>query len=303
MNLRPVAFAAVLIVQTGGVAWAQTETVTTRTEQEPVIVDGEVVRLEPGKTIVVRSGGEDVSYVLGPGVVVPQTVQAGQAVSLRTEVGPDGTTFVRQVTTTSVTPAGQVQRTTEVTRTKPSGATTKTSTTTTGAVTGEVVRFVPGKNIVLRSGDGEVTYMLAPKVALPAEIQVGRTATVQFVPGPNGVSMVKRISTTTLSPDGQVRETTDITRTDPAGRVSRSTMSTFTGKVEAYLPGKSITVTDASGARVTYVLGADSPVPAEMVVGKEITIPAAPTEQSAVTYEIEQDGDTLRIKAKNPPQN
>lgn len=303
MNLRPVVFTTVLIVQTGVVGWSQTETVTTTTEQQPVIVTGEVVRLEPGKTIVVRSGGEEVSYVLGPGVVVPKTVQAGQVVSLRTEAGPDGNTYVRQVTTTTVTPQGQVQRTTEVTRTKPSGATSTTSTTTTGAATGEVVRFEPGKSIVLRSADGEATYMLAPKVAVPAEIQVGRTATVQFVPGRNGVSMVKRISTTTLSPDGQVRETTDITRTDPAGRVSHSTMSTFTGKVEAYLPGKSITVTDASGARVTYLLGADSPVPAEMVVGKEVTILAAPKEQTAVTYEIVQDGDTLRIKAKNPPQN
>jgi hypothetical protein len=88
-------------------------------------------------------------------VIVPKAVQVGRAVSLRTEVGPDGTTLVQQVTTTTVTPAGQVQRTTEVTRTKPSGATTTTSTTTTGAVTGEVVRFEPGKSIVIRSKMGK----------------------------------------------------------------------------------------------------------------------------------------------------
>jgi hypothetical protein len=111
--------------------------------------------------------------------------------------------------------------------------------------------------------------MLAPKVTVPAEIQVGRTATVQFVHGRDGTTTVKRISTTTLSPDGQVRETTDITRTDPAGRTSHSTMSTLTGKVEAYQPGKSITVTDPSGARVTYVLSGESKVPADGSWGRQ----------------------------------
>lgn len=302
MNLGPVVFTTILILQTGVAAWSQTYPETTRAEK-PVIITGEVVRLEPGKTIVVRSGGEEISYVLGPGVVVPKAVQVGRAVSLRTEVGPDGTTLVQQVTTTTMTPEGQVQRTTEVTRTKPSGATTTTSTTTTGAVTGEIVRFEPGKSIVIRSEGGEVTYKLAPKVTVPQDIQVGRTATVQFVPGRDGTSTVKRISTTTLSPDGRVRETTDIIRTDPAGRTSRSTMSTLTGRVEAYLPGKSITVTDPSGARVTYVLSGESQVPADVVMGKEVMIQVPPKEQDAFTYEIERDGDTIRIKAKNRKQD
>ncbi len=302
MKLRPVVFTTILILQSGVTAWSQTYTETTRVES-PVIITGEVVRLEPGKTIVVRSGGEEISYVLGPGVVVPETVQVGRAVSLRTEAGPNGTTLVRQVTTTTVTPEGQVQRTTEVTRTKPSGATTTTSTTTTGAVTGEIVRFEPGKSIVIRSENGEATYRLAPKITVPAEIQVGRTATLEFVPGRDGISMVERISTTTLSPDGQVRQTTDITRTDPAGRTSHSTMSTLTGKVEGYVPGKSITVTDPNGARVTYVLNGESQVPADVVIGKEVTIQVVPGEQEAVTYEIERDGDTIKIKAKKRPQD
>jgi hypothetical protein len=170
-------------------------------------------------------------------------------------------------------------------------------------ITGEVVRFEPGKSIVIRSEDGEVTYRLAPKVTVPAEIQVGRTATLEFVPSRDGTSMVERISTTTLGPDGQVRQTTDITRTDPAGRTSRSTMSTLTGKVEAYLPGKSITVTDPNGARVTYVLSGESQVPADVVMGKEVTIQVAPERQDAATYEIERDGDTIKLKAKNRPQD
>lgn len=302
MNLRPVAFATILILQTGAVAWSQTYTETPRVEKS-VIINGEVIRLEPGKVIVVRSGGEETSYVLGPDVVVPQEVQVGRTVSLRTEAGPDGTTMVQQVTTTTVTPGGQLERTTEVTRTRPSGATTKTSTTTTGAVTGEVVRLEPGKSIVIRSKDGEATYMLAPKVAVAADIQVGRTATVELVPGRDGTSTVKRISTTTLGRDGQVRQTTDITRTDPAGRTSRSTMTALTGKVEAYQPGKSITVTDPSGARVTYDLVGETQIPVDVLIGKEVTIQAAPKQQRAVTYEIERDGDVITIKARNPQQD
>lgn len=301
MNLRPVAFVALLTLVPGAAAWSQTYT-EARVEK-PVIVTGEVIRLEPGKVIVVRSGGQEISYVLGPDLVVPKEVQVGRAVSLRTEAGPDGTTLVKQVTTTTINTEGQVKRTTETTRTQPSGDTTTTTTTTAGAVTGEVVRFEPGKSIVIRAKDKEVTYVLAPEITVPADVQVGRTATVQFVPGRDGTSMVKRVTTTTLSPEGKVKQTTDITRTDPSGRTSRSTMTTLTGMVEAYVPGKSITVTDTNGARVTYLLSAESQLPTEVIMGKEVTIQVAPKAPSAVTYEIERDGDTIRIKAKSPQQD
>lgn len=265
--------------------------------ENPIVVTGEVIRIDAGKIVVMRPDGQEVTYVLAPGVTLPKEVQVGREVNLRTEAGPDGAVLVRQVTTTAVTPDGQVKRTTEVTRTQPSGATTTTTTTTTGAVTGEVIRLEPGKALAIRSKNGETTYTLPAGTVVPAEVQVGSTATVQFVPGPNGTSMVKRVTTTTVGTDGQVREKTDITRTEPGGRTSRASMTTLKGTVAAYVPGKSITVTDANGARVTYVLGATSQLPSDILMGKEVTI-QVPADQAGVTYEVEREGDLIKIKAK-----
>jgi hypothetical protein len=145
--------------------------------------------------------------------------------------------------------------------------------------------------------------MLSPGVSLPAEIQVGRTATLQFEPGADGTSLVKRVTTTTVSPEGQMKQTTEITRTNPAGVTSRTTVSTLSGTVESYVPGKSVTVLDSKGARVTYLLSAESKVPTEVVLGKEVMIHVAPTEHGArVLYEIQRDGNTIKIKAKTRPQ-
>lgn len=295
MNVRRFVFVTMLVFATASVASAQTYTETTTR-----VITGEVVRLVPGKTIVVRSGGEEVTYVLAPGVAMPAEVEIGREVSLQIEPSPDGSTVVKQVTTTTLGPDGQVRRNTEITRTQPSGETT---TISSGPITGEVIRLEPGKTIVLRSNGKETRYTLAPNVALPAEVQVGRTATLTLEPGIDGTSVVKRVKTTTVSPQGQVKETTEITRTDPSGQTSRSTMSTLTGRVEAYLPGRSITVIDSKGSRVTYVLSAETQLPSEVVMGKDVTIYVAPTEQERqTTYEIERDGGTIKIKAKTKPQ-
>jgi len=299
MNLRTLALIAIAVVGTSAAAFSQTYTETTTRIDKPVIVTGEVVRLEPGRTIVIRSGGEEVSYVLAPGVAVPAEVQVGRSVSLQTVPGPDGSTLVRQVTTTTVTTEGQVKRTTEVTRTRPSGETTTTTTTTTDAATGEVVRLDPGRTIVLNSNGREVSYVLGPNVSLPAEVQVGSNATVQYEPGPDGTSLVKRVTTTSVSPSGQVKRTTEITRTNPSGVTSRTTMTTLSGRVESYLPGRSITVIDPNGRRVSYLLSSTSQIPADVLMGKEVTIYAPSSEQaSQVTYEVERDGDKIKIKAK-----
>jgi hypothetical protein len=110
-------------------AQPQTYTETTRTEVKPVVVTGEVVRYEPGRVIVVRSDAGEVSYMLMPNLTIPSDVQVGRTVSLYTEPGQGGSTLVKRVTTTSVTPSGNVKRTTEETRTSPSGETTTTTTT------------------------------------------------------------------------------------------------------------------------------------------------------------------------------
>ena len=112
-----------------GLAFAQ----TTQTETKYVTVDGEVVRYDAGRMIVIRGAdNKEISYTLSPSVAVPAEVQVGRRVTLYTEPGRDGgTQLVSRVTTTSITSEGNVKRTTEDTRHLPSGATTRTTTTNT----------------------------------------------------------------------------------------------------------------------------------------------------------------------------
>ena len=86
-------------------ALAQTTTQTT-TETKYVTVNGDVVRYEPGRVIVVRGAdNKDITYTLTPSIVIPAEVKVGRRVTLYTEPGPDGTTqIVSRVTTTSITP-------------------------------------------------------------------------------------------------------------------------------------------------------------------------------------------------------
>lgn len=152
--------------------------------------------------------------------------------------------------------------------------TTKTKTTT---VKGEVIRYEPGHTIVIREpGKTEVTYTLTPSIKVPADVAVGRTVTVYTEPGPEGKVVVERIVTTAVTPEGNMKRTTEETRTHPSGAVTKTTTTSITGTVEAYEAGKTITITRPGGARVTYVINAESQIPADLVVGKTITLQAVP---------------------------
>jgi hypothetical protein len=178
MKIRA-AVGAVVLTGCAAVTFAQTQTYkeTTRTEVKPVIVTGEVVRYEPGRVIVIRSADRDeVSYTLMPSLTVPSDVQVGRTVSLYTEPGEGGSTLVKRVTITSVTPSGNVKRTTEETRTSPTGETTTSSTTT---VSGTVQAYETGKSITITRPDGtQVTYMINDKSQLPAGIAIGRRVVI-----------------------------------------------------------------------------------------------------------------------------
>jgi hypothetical protein len=115
--------------------------------------------------------------------------------------------------------------------------------------------------------------------------------------------MVKQVTTTAVTPEGAVKRTTEITRTNPAGDTSRTTTTTVSGRVEAYVPGKSVTVIDPKGARITYMLAAESLVPAEVIMGKEVTVYLSKEKPAQTTYEIERDGNTIKIKARTKQQN
>lgn len=252
----------------------------------PVIITGEVTRYEPGRTIVIKSEGREVSYVLTPELAVPAEVQLGRRVTVHSERGADGTTRVTRVVTTSLTPEGQVQRTTEETRVGESGQVSQKRTT----VTGEVVSFVPGKTIVIRRSPGDdVTMALGSTVDMPpSEVQVGQRVTLYTEPGPDGNTTVSRITTTSITPEGQAKRTVEETRTSPSGDTTKTTTVTVQGTVKAYSPGKSFTILKADGTPVTYKIAENANMPADLAVGKVVTIHTVPGSGLRIVVEKDQ---------------
>jgi len=196
-------------------AQTQTYTETTRTEVKPVVITGEVVRYEPGHVIVIRSDKGEVSYTLMPSLTVPSDVQIGRTVSLYTEPGKDGDTVVKRVTTTSVTPSGDVKKTTETTRTSPSGETTTETTTT---ISGTVKTYEAGKSITITRPDGtQVTYIINDQSQLPTGIAVGRRVTIYPSAVTSGTDQtVQRVVYTTTTTKSKTKhgETETKTKTE-----------------------------------------------------------------------------------------
>src|SRR6476646_8194512 len=72
-------------------------------EGKTVTITGEVVRYEPGRTIVIRQPDRpEVTYTIGHDVTVPQDVQVGRRVTISTEPASDGSgpAVVTRVVTT-----------------------------------------------------------------------------------------------------------------------------------------------------------------------------------------------------------
>jgi hypothetical protein len=141
-------------------------------------------------------------------------------------------------------------------------------------VDGDVVRYEPGKVIVVRGADNkEVVYTLSPSVVMPAEVTVGRRVTLFTEPAKDGgTQVVSRVTTTSVTPEGNLKRTTEDTRVLPSGATSKTTTTNISGKVAAYETGKTLTVTRSDGTKVTYVINDKSKVPADLVVGKTVTI-------------------------------
>jgi hypothetical protein len=84
---------------------------------------------------------------------------------------------------------------------------------------------------------------------------------------------VKRVTSTSVTPEGQTKRTTEETRTSPSGVTTKTTTTTITsGRIASYEPGKAITILGANGARTTYMITDRSKIPADVVVGKTVTI-------------------------------
>src|SRR5438445_9551544 len=103
--MKSTLFMAALCIGAGAIASGDTLAPGTQTETKYGMVDGEVIRYDAGKVIVLRGkDNTEVVYTLAPAVVMPADVQIGRRVTLYTEPGPNGgTQLVSRVTTTSVT--------------------------------------------------------------------------------------------------------------------------------------------------------------------------------------------------------
>jgi hypothetical protein len=118
-------------------------------------------------------------------------------------------------------------------------------------ISGSVVRYEPGRTIVIRGDDRkEVVYTLTPEIVVPADVRVGAAVTLHTEPSPAGGAVVVRRITTTAAP-----ATVEVT-----------------GRVVAYESGKTLTIVQADGTREVYMLTASSTVPTDLVVGKTISI-------------------------------
>jgi hypothetical protein len=173
-----------------------------------------------------------------------------------------------------------------------SGQVTETKYVT---VDGEVVRYEAGHTIVIRGTDNkEMTYTLSPTITVPAEVKIGRRVTLYTEPSRmGGTQLVARVTTTSVTADGNVKRTTEDTRTLPSGATLRTTTTHISGKVNAYEAGKTLTITQTDGSKVTYLINKKSNVPAGLVIGKTVSImPLASTGTGdpvaeTVTYTIE----------------
>lgn len=176
--------------------------------------------------------------------------------------------------------------------------------TTTVTVTGEVVRYEPGRTIVIRDPNkGEVTYTLEPSLTVPADVVVGRRVRIFTEPGDGSVKVqrITTITTTSLpasAPSEAIqesvssttgasgRQTTTTTQSSSAAvaapsaaRTSKTSQTvqttkttTISGTVQAYEPGQSITVIGPGSKTTTYTITEESRLPEDVAVGKRVTV-------------------------------
>jgi hypothetical protein len=161
---------------------------------------------------------------------------------------------------------GQTSTTNESTQQSSEGSTTTTTRTT---FSGPIVSYQAGHTIVLREDGKTVTYTLDPNLEVPSDIAVGRVVTVTTTPDNK---MVTRVVTTDTNKSGQPRQTTETREVDSSGNVTTTKETTVYGTVSSFEAGKSITITNKQGKRVTYTVTTDSQLPTSIKVGRKVTI-------------------------------
>ena len=142
-------------------------------------------------------------------------------------------------------------------------------------ISGEVVKYEPGQTIVIRQPDKRVvTYTLSPAAVLPEDIRIGRTVTVSTEPSSDGSgpAVVTKVTTTSMTPEGQTKTTTERTEMSPSGDTSKTTTTTISGTVSAFEPGQFLTIERPDHQTVRYTITQESQLPQDLTVGKTVTI-------------------------------
>ena len=240
----------------------------------PVVVSGEVIRYEPGRAIVLKSDGREVSYVLTPELALPADVQLGRRVSVHTERG-ERRHHPRD-------PGRQHQRDAAGTGPAHDGGDARR-------------RLGHGRAGEADDGDGRSAELRARQDdrgptgdrrrrepgarrerGEPDDVQVGQRVTLYTEPGVDGTTSVSRITTTAITPEGQTKRTVEETRTAPTGETTKTTTVNVQGTVKTYLPGKTLTVLKADGTPVTYTIAPNAAMPADLAVGKVVSVRSIP---------------------------
>ena len=173
------------------------------------------------------------------------------------------------------TPAAFGQETTtstkKTTTVAPDGSTRTTTQTTT--VEGKVLRYERGKTIVvMEPGSREVSFSLAPAAVVPADIEVGRLVSLSTETSASGPMIVTRITTRSVTPEGNIKTETRAQGITPAGNQVSSTTTTVTGTVKAVQTGRSVTLVLPDKSAVEYAFDASSVVPADLAIGNTVTV-------------------------------
>ena len=174
---------------------------------------------------------------------------------------------------------GQNSTTYEKTQQSSDGTVTTTTRTT---FSGPVVSYEPGQTIVLREDGRTVRYSLSPTAEIPSDVAVGKTVTITTTPD---TKTVTRVVTTDTNMRGEPRQTTTTRETDAMGNVTTTRETTVYGTVSSFEAGKSLTITDKHGKRVTYVVTDQSQLPTSIKIGKKVriyTIPASTGSEQVV---------------------
>lgn len=148
-----------------------------------------------------------------------------------------------------------------------------TKTTKTTTINGKVVRYEPGKTIVVVGTDNrEMSYPLSATVIVPADVSVGRMVTLSTEPSSSGPVTVTRITTRSMTPEGNIKTETQTHSKTASGDETSMKITTITGTVSAFEPGRSVTFLLPDKSTVVYTVDSASVLPSDLAAGKTYTL-------------------------------